>query len=412
MTLRVLHLGWKPVADLRALHALGASVTCAAVPADLPAARESAWLHDVVPVADARSAESVLAGLARQGLDLADFDVVSPANELEIVPASLLQTMNGTPGIGYRSALALRDKFVQKQLIRRAGLPVTDCTVVSSLDDVELPDGGKVVIKPLAGAATIDTHLVSDPAGLAALREDVTLRNRLWLVERFVEGSELHLDGVVRGGRLRALTVSRYLNSPIAIKSGVEPASVLLHPVHHPDLYQRAADLMVAALTTLQHTDGAFHTEVFLQPDGSLVFSELGGRIGGGGIPGLFKNVLGVDLHEEWARSVMGLDPAIGEDGPAWPVTGTAGWIHLKAAPGRVLVTPAVEDIQQQVGVVDAEVRLVVGEPTPDVTVHSASRAGCAVMVGDDETEVERRLLAVSRWFTAQVTVTSGAEEA
>ncbi|MCM0673464.1 hypothetical protein NCC78_01820 [Micromonospora phytophila] len=411
MTLRVLHLGWKPIADLRALHALGAAVTCAAVPADLAAARESPWLHDVVPVADARSAEAVLAGLVRHGLDLSDFDVVSPANELEIIPASLLRTINDTPGIGYRTALGLRDKFVQKQLIRQAGLPVTDCTVVGSLDDVELPVGGKVVIKPLAGLATIDTHVVPDPVGLAALREDAALRNRLWLVEQFVEGRELHLDGVVRGGRLRALTVSRYLNNSITIKAGIEYASVLLHRVRHPELYERATELMVAALTALHYTDGVFHTEVFLQPAGSLVFSELGGRVGGGGIPGVFKNLLGVDLHQEWARSVMGLDSVIGEDGPAWPATGTAGWIHLKAAPGRVLVTPAVEEVLQQAGVVEAEVRLVVGEPTPDVTVHSAARAGCAVVIGEDETEVERRLLAVSRWFPAQVTVTSGAEE-
>ncbi|MEK8145646.1 hypothetical protein NKH18_42960 [Streptomyces sp. M10(2022)] len=53
-------------------------------------------------------------------------------------------------------------------------------------------------------------------------------------MEEFIHGRELHLDGVVRDGKLQFFTVARYLVNVIAIRAGGATGSVLLRPEFHP----------------------------------------------------------------------------------------------------------------------------------------------------------------------------------
>ena len=400
----VLHLGWSPVAAVEALSALGAAVTCAVEPADLAAARASPYPDRVVAVADCTSAEAVAAGLARVGLDPAGFDAVSPANELELVAASLLGAAIGAPGLPYPAALAVRDKYVQKTLVRAAGVPVTECRVLESFEGGVLAPFGDapVVIKPLAGAGAANTFLVSGEEELAALPIAAGSPG-LWLAERFVDGPELHLDGVIRQGELLDVAVSRYLHNVIRIKAGQETGSVGLRPDRFPELYVAAGDLIRRVARALSYPDGVFHAEAFLQPDGSLIFSELGGRVGGGGISVVWRDVRGVDIHEEWARCVLGLPSAV----PSEPrrTAGTSGWINLRGRPGRVLAAPKVAELERQPGVIYGEVKATAGKVTPEITGSSSTRAGRAVVVGPDEDVVEARLRAVSAWLHAHIKV-------
>ncbi len=171
MTTRVLHLGWSPVPAVEALHRHGAEVTCAVTLPDLPAVRESPHAAGAVPVADPASVEAVLTGLARAGLDLGGFDVVSPAGEMELIAASVLGALAGTPGVPPRVVVGLRDKFVQKARARAGGVPVADCRVLESLDESALAEfgGSSVVIKPLDAAGAQDTFVVSGADRLAGL---------------------------------------------------------------------------------------------------------------------------------------------------------------------------------------------------------------------------------------------------
>ncbi|MFJ9774023.1 ATP-grasp domain-containing protein [Kitasatospora sp. NPDC101157] len=404
--LRVLIIGWKPDAAVTALHGHGAELTCAVAPGDLAAARAHPGASRVVPVANPTDLESVLSGLAREGLSPASFDVVCTAGEFELVAASALGETAGRAALPLEAALALRDKFVQKQRIQEAGLPVTACRVVEGLAGVAASgDDLPCVIKPLAGAGTMDTHRVETAADLARIRAVLKgSADGLWLVERFVPGTELHVDGVVRDGRVLGFGVSRYLNNLIDFHDGALVGSFTLDPAHHSELYERTGDLVTRAMGALGHRDGVFHLEMFHQADGGLVFSECAGRVGGGKIATALQRQFGIDLHDEWARSVLRLPSALGpERSPGSGSAGSHGWIHLTAPAGRIEHAPGEADLLAQPGVVTAEVDIRVGDVAPGSTAATSLRAARAVVRGSDATEAEARLRSLADWFRAAV---------
>ncbi|MGW4562796.1 ATP-grasp domain-containing protein [Streptomyces sp. NPDC004561] len=406
---RVLTIGWKPDAAATALHAHGAEVTCAAAPGDLAAARAHPAVRRVVPVADPADLESVLAGLDRARLTPSSFDVVCSAGEFEMVTASALGELAGRAVLPLGTAVALRDKYVQKRRVQEAGLPVTDCRVVEGLAAaVGRSDGFPCVVKPLAGAGTMDTHRVDTAAALTELvASPGTAGDGLWLVERFVSGTELHVDGVVRDGRVLGLGVSRYLHNLIEFQTGALVGSFTLDPAGHAGLYAAAHRLTGAVLDALDHRDGVFHLEMFHQADGGLVFSECAGRVGGGKIAAMLDRQFGIDLHDEWARSVLSLPSALADSGPAAGASGGShGFIHLMAPAGHVRHVPAREELLARPGVVATEVDLVAGQVAREVCATS-QRAARAVVRGADAAETEARLRALAAWFATAVTTTS-----
>ncbi len=397
----VLLLGWYEPA-LTALTELGARVVNVVDPRDLHKARalEPREAVRFITVPDTRSSEEVVSGLARHGLTLAAFSHVCSMRELSVVTAAVLAAAGGCASLDVPTAIAVRDKFVQKQLVRAAGVPVTPCRVVDLLTDLAADGWDRpVVVKPLAGGGSRDTHVLADPESPARLLAEAAEPPRgPWLVEDFVEGTELHVDGVVRSGRVQWFAVSRYLRNVIDIKAGVPVGSVVLDPAGHAGLYASTESLLQRSLDALGHHEGIFHLEMF-ERDGELTFSECAGRVGGGMIPESIEHRFGVDLRGEWARAALGL--------PTAPVPAgrpeVCGWMQFSAPAGRVVEIPDRETVLAQPGCVQAVVSLTKGATVPDMSAASNLKAGSAVVVGDTEEQVKARMLALSDWFARSV---------
>lgn len=280
---RVLHLGWAyEAADSLPRH--GGHTTFVVRAAEADAAARYPDVDQVVVVPDSDRLEDVIAGLARAAIDMSSFDVVCTADELPIVPAAAIaDAYHRRSWLPLRTAVAMRDKFVQKAMIRDAGLPVARCWTVNRVD--ELADRAAIpgVVKPLGGAGTQLTYAVTDRESLDIAVQAITASGQPgpWLVEEFVTGNELHIDGVVRDGVIRFLSVSRYLQNVINIQRGLSMGSVVADPQASAGLYASAGDLASAALKALGHTEGVFHMEAF-EGGEELVFSECAGRLSGG----------------------------------------------------------------------------------------------------------------------------------
>ncbi|MCX4593660.1 ATP-grasp domain-containing protein [Streptomyces sp. NBC_01549] len=398
---RVLMIGWNTPAFL-ALKEHHADVVSVIAPRHVRRAKSHApdATHVVVP--NDGDVEQILAGLARAEIAIDEFDFVCTIGEWPIVAAALLAEHGKAVGMKLSAAIALRDKFVQKRLVREAGLPVAGAQMPDLLSDL---DGEQltypIVIKPLTGAGSQDTHVVSDAAELASLVETYQQPPRgPWLVEEFMEGEELHLDGVVRAGVVRALSVSRYFQNVIDIKSGGLVGSVLLDPNENPDLYSKAQSLLTGVLDALGHEDGIFHAEAF-EKDGELTFSEVGGRLGGGVVQDIVLRRFGVDLSDEWARAALGLPP--GE--PAEPSKEQCGWVHLQAPAGVAEHVPDESELLAQPGCVEAAISIGPGSQIPSFSAASNMKAGAVIIVGDSEEQVRERTLAAAAWFSQAVTV-------
>ncbi|SNX88547.1 phosphoribosylaminoimidazole carboxylase (NCAIR synthetase) [Streptomyces sp. TLI_55] len=380
---------------VEALQAQGRRVVNVVTPGDLGRLRHVPR-SDLVVVGDMTSPEDVLSGLAREGHRLDSFDAVLSMREFSVVCAGVLAELGRVCGMPVHTAVALRDKYVQKRLVRAAGLPTADSRVADRaadlLDEQEAAPSFPLVLKPLAGAGSRDTHLTHTAADLATLLP--TLGTGPWLAEEFVPGRELHMDGIVREGRIVFFSVSRYLDNVIDIKHGGVVGSVALHPGAHAALHAEARELATGALAALGLRDGIFHLEAFEQPDG-LVFSECGGRVGGGAVRECVKAGLGIDLLDEWARAVLDL-PA----GTPRQSAQSYGWIHLTGPADGPLRVPDRAELLARPGCADAGIDHRPGDgPLPEPSRSSNIRLGWALMTGADEDEVARRLREVFDWF-------------
>lgn len=394
----VLLVGWRPKA-IAALRRLGAEVTCVFRPGDDDAAAPGQRPHRSVRVADPAGVESVLAGLARHGLRPADFDVVCSQQEFTLVTAAAIG--GDRSWMPLATAMNLRDKQLQKERIRQAGLRVADCWLVDDIRELRVP-AYPSVLKPLAGVSARDTIVLGSPAAADEARERLLgLRRRgPWLLERFMSGHEHAVDGVVRDGRLRHLGISRYQSNLIRMRDGAHMLYVAQDRAEHPQLYRRGEELAEAAMRALGHTDGVFHLEAFLDEDG-FVFSECGGRICGGKADVMAELKFGIDLHDEWARAVL-RRPA-GRRRPGRAGSYAHGWMPLPA--GRLVSAPDQEQISARPGVREAHVALVPGDRVVDPRTSSGAGLGTVLVEGDTVADVERTFGELVTWVQHEAKV-------
>ncbi|MFE9019888.1 ATP-grasp domain-containing protein [Streptomyces sp. NPDC007808] len=394
-------VGWKPLA-IDALRAEDCSVTCVVSATDAERARGAAGA-EILVAGEAGSVEDVLFALARAGLCPGDFDLVTSGQEYSLTTAAALGVLGGVRAMPLDTAVALRDKYVQKRRISAAGIETARCGIAATPRDVASAarhaGGFPVVVKPQAGAGARNTVRLASQA--EADRWAASAGQGPWLVEEFVPGAELHLDGVVRDGRTLVLSASRYLRNVIDVHSGALVGSVRVTPEEEPGLYSRAGALTDRALAALGHADGVFHLEVFEQPDGSLVFGECGGRVGGGRVDEVTRRATGADLHRHWAAAALGTTPPAA----GTPSDASLGWVFLTAPAGRVVSIPGEEQLLGRRGVVAAAVTKAPGDLVGPV-VKSFDRAGDIVAVGQDAAEVRARLADCAEWFRSGVTVT------
>jgi phosphoribosylaminoimidazole carboxylase (NCAIR synthetase) len=398
----VLHVGWwNDIAASLAHHQCDATFVVAAADADAPA--RHGFTGRVVIVPDPERIDDVVAGLRRASIDVHEFDVVCTEFEANLVPTAVLAAAYQRSGLPVATAVALRDKAVQKRLVRDAGLPVAGSrtvTTVAELDELAPP----FVVKPLAGVSTQLTFVVRDTESLASATTTIARSGQHgpWLVEEFMAGRELHIDGVVRHGTVLFHGVSRYIQNVIEIQSGGLVGSVTVDPGTSAGLHDRAGELVSLALKALEHTDGVFHLEAFEQGD-RLVFSECAGRIGGGMVLETTRNKFRVDLYDEWTRSVLGKPSGLSEDRRAHP--DPFGWIQLIGRPGRVISMPSWEDVRNRPGVVAVEPNLKSGDTIPDPKLASNFRAARLVMTGQTEEGLAQDMREIVDWYANAVEV-------
>ncbi|MGW4246731.1 ATP-grasp domain-containing protein [Nocardia sp. NPDC004722] len=403
--MRMLVLGWKPgfdsvMSSLPCNPVVVAEITHLAKYPELASGR-----YDVVEVGNFCDVVQVLSALARRGPKYASFDCVHTDQEQAVVPAAVLGCHFGDLRITVDAAIAARDKFVQKQRLANAGIPVADYLVFEQgavpqevqLEQLSWPR----ILKPVSGGGTRDTSRVNGPADTLAAWHGYRPNpgaEPAMLLESLVEGTELHLDGVMIDGELHFLSVSRYLDNLLSVRSGTVPASLTLDSRDHPVLYQQARPFAAAALNALGLLTTVFHLEAFLTTAG-LVFSECGARAGGAFVADAVLDKYGIDLRLCGASLAMGHHP----DLAAAPRSEAVGFTLLACPPGTITRLPSREEIMAMEGIVKVNLNVSVGDRKPDEQSDTAQRSAIALLRAPDESALELRIGSAQHSFSHAV---------
>jgi hypothetical protein len=191
----------------------------------------------------------------------------------------------GLPYRGTAEIERVRDKVVMKRAVAAAGIAVP--AFISDPSAWTMAGWrGRTVAKPPTGASSAGVRVFPTLAEAVSALGDEGDR---FEYEEYVDGSVLHVDGFVAAGRLTDAVPAICLGTPLEYAGGAVIGSVQIRD-------QAAVELAGEVVRAIGIDEGVIHLELFRRPDGSLVFLELGHRIGGAGIVTAYRRHTGIDL--------------------------------------------------------------------------------------------------------------------
>lgn len=264
------------------------------------------------------AAREVRAYAARRPLD-----AVVPVDDATTVVASAVGEALGLRVNPLAAARATRDKRVMRELLARAGVSSPAFTTVR-IDEDPAAAARRVpypcVLKPRVLSASRGVIRADDPAAFVAafariraiLREPEVAAlgegTGGLVVEEFVPGAEVALEGLLEAGRLRPLAL---FDKPDPLDGPYFEETIYVTPSRWPAAVQAAVTEAAArAAHALGLTDGAVHAELRLRPGPAgarePVMLEIAARSIGGLCGRTLRFGTGLSLEELILRRALG----------------------------------------------------------------------------------------------------------
>jgi biotin carboxylase len=238
------------------------------------------------------------------------------------VIAALAAERLGLPYNPPAGARRAADKHASRVALRDAGVPVPPFRLVP-LDEPPAEAARAApypcVLKPLIFSASRGVIRADDPAGFVAARERIAAllhatraerrareedaAGRI-LVEGFVPGAEVALEGLLRGGKLEVLAL---FDKPDPLDGPFFEETIYVTPSLHPAALQAEVERVTAAgARALGLVEGPVHAELRLSPAGPVVV-EIAARSIGGLCSRTLRFGAGLTLEEVLVAHAMGL---------------------------------------------------------------------------------------------------------
>jgi len=252
---------------------------------------------------------------ARSIIDLGDnvaIDGVVAADDSGVLVAAISATKLGLRSNPPDAAAATRDKGRQRELMAAAEVPQPRFMVVDSDRDIEGSGrelGYPLVVKPLDRAAGQGVIRVDRPGDLPDTVERVRRivgRTASLLIEEYMEGVEVALEGLVRDGELATLAL---FDKPDAVAGPVFPETILVTPSRLGDALQaECRRVAAAALQGIGITHGPVHVEMKVEGTRARVIEVAARSIGGLCSKSLNFGLTGTTLEALILRNALGMD--------------------------------------------------------------------------------------------------------
>ena len=246
-----------------------------------------------------------------------DVDGVLAVDDLGVLVASIaardLGLVHSDPG----AVAATRNKAMMRRALK--GVVAQPSFTMLEPGEPAAPAvrhvGAPAVLKPLSLAASRGVVRVDDPAD-ADRAADLVRRilggaganpNEPLLVERFISGPEVAIDGLLINGSWHTLGV---FDKPGSLEGPYFPETLFTTPSrHHPEVIAEVERVAATAADGLGLTEGAIHAEMRIHRS-TVVFLELAARsIGGLCSRALRFGLLDASLESLLLRAALGTPP-------------------------------------------------------------------------------------------------------
>ena len=279
---------------------------------DLPETLAEYW-HVPLGVDFANPAASVhtIVDYAREHPLAAILSVDDSASELAALASNALDLPHNSPG----AAEAARDKLLMRMLMSQGGAP---CPIfrpfLLAADPAEVAKqvDYPCVVKPLRLSGSRGVMRANNEAEFVAafkrlkrllLTEGYSEHETSLLVEDFIPGFEVALEGILTHGQLKVLTL---FDKPDPLDGPFFEETIYVTPSRLPEeMQQRIAQCVTVASASLALREGPVHAELRINEQGPWML-ELAGRSIGGLCSTVLEFGSGVCLEELILRHAIG----------------------------------------------------------------------------------------------------------
>jgi hypothetical protein len=252
--------------------------------------------------------EETVVRLVKAGVGAHRIDRVVCLWEPGVVLAAKIREALGVPGMGVSQATVFRNKDLMKQKIVAAGIRTARHAAARSVAQVREAArdiGFPVIVKPIAGAGSMDTIRAGTAQELEAALAKVLSYDEV-NVEEFIEGEEYTYDTICVDGRVVYENVCFYRPNPLIARSTewISPQTLALRDLTTP-VVQAGIALGHRVHEALEFTTGFTHMEWFHTPKGEVVFGEIAARPAGAHTVDLMNFVGDIDLFVGYAEAEL-----------------------------------------------------------------------------------------------------------
>ncbi|WP_396221334.1 acetyl-CoA carboxylase biotin carboxylase subunit family protein [Gemmatimonas sp.] len=222
--------------------------------------------------------------------------------------AAQIREALGVPGQSYHQALRFRNKDLMKQALAEGGVRVPHHAIASTPAEVWAAAeqvGYPLIIKPIAGAGSMDTFRCDDAADV---KQAIAQLGHVAVVdvEEFIDGEEYTYDTVCAGGDIKYFHIAFYRPRPLIARTNewISPQTLTYKNVDDPKLAGGRA-MGEQVLKVLGYDTGFTHMEWYRKADGEAVFGEVAARPPGARTVDLMNYSGDMDLFNGWAEAEL-----------------------------------------------------------------------------------------------------------
>jgi biotin carboxylase len=267
----------------------------------------------VVDLAHPEAATAAILALHRR----TPLDAVVAVDDQGVLIAALASRALGLAHNPPDAVARTRDKAAMRSALARAGVAQPEYRVLAGPDADVAGGAGAVgfpcVVKPVALSASRGVIRADTPAAAVAAAERIRVILQdagedsagPLLVERFVAGAEVAVEGLLRGGRLEVLAV---FDKPDPLDGPYFEETLYVTPSRLPPATVAVVERLVAgAVDAIGLVEGPVHAEVRIDADDAPWLLEVAARSIGGLCGRTLRFGAGVSLEEVILRHALGL---------------------------------------------------------------------------------------------------------
>ncbi len=306
----------------------------------------------------------------------------------------------GLPHNSPQAAEAARDKFVMRTLLKRGGVHIPNFQLLSTADDLsrvaqQITYPG--VVKPLAlnGSRGVIRADDADQFVAAAQRLSRLLHSidpspdpKPFLVEDFVPGCEVALEGLLNHGELKVLAL---FDKPDPLDGPFFEETIYVTPSRLPQATQDAIARCTAdSARALGLVEGPVHAELRINDQGPWLVEMAGRSIGG-----LCSQTLRFAHSADVSLEELILRQAIGLESDSLERENRSGGVMMIPIPGEGLLrgVSGIDEAKAVTGVEDVQITAKLNYPLIPLP-EGESYLGFIFARGDAPSEVEAALRA------------------